>query len=300
MPPSRRPTPAAQPPAPTAARSATRPARPGAAGATRSPAAAAPARFAPGASPANRSLERGIALLRAFRPGLEVLGNGELAERTGLSRATVSRLSQTLVRTGFLEYEPTLRAYRLGAPVLSLAHAMRSGSPIMKMAAPCMRELAQARRINVGIAVADGDDMVYLESVRYSRKVSLRSVVAGQRVPIELTSLGRAYLAALPEATRRDWIAAMMHRRPGHGQTLADDIESACASVRDAGYCVAAWQPAVVALSTPLVLPNGAVYALNVSVTTAEPPITVAASLADDLLGLKRRILAALEDTAAR
>ncbi|CAM3790868.1 IclR family transcriptional regulator [Bordetella sputigena] len=260
--------------------------------------ASAPARSARGRSPANRSLERGIALLRAFRPGLEVLGNGELAERTGLSRATVSRLSQTLVRTGFLEYEPALRAYRLGAPVLSLAHAMRSGSPIMKVAAPWMRELAQARRINVGIAVADGDDMVYLESVRYSRKVSLRSVVAGQRVPIELTSLGRAYLAALPDAARRAWTAAMMERRPGHGQSLADEIESACAGVRATGYCVAAWQPGVVALSTPLVLGNGAIYALNVSLATAEPAAAVAASLAEDLLDLKRRILAALEQRA--
>lgn len=255
-------------------------------------------RRTPNAAPANRSLERGIALLRAFRPGLEVLGNGELAERTGLSRATVSRLTQTLVRTGFLQYEPALRAYRLGAPLLSLAHAMRSGSPILKVAASWMRELAQARRINVGIAVADGDDMVYLESVRYSRKVSLRSVVAGQRVPIELTSLGRAYLAALPDAPRAAWIAAMKQRRPGHGQALAREIDAARASVRAAGYCVAAWQPAVVALSTPLVLGNGAIYALNVSAATAEPAETVAGSLAGDLLDLKRRILSALDAPA--
>ncbi|WP_082988376.1 IclR family transcriptional regulator [Bordetella bronchialis] len=254
----------------------------------------ATSRRVPDGAPANRSLERGIALLRAFRPGLEVLGNGELAERTGLSRATVSRLTQTLVRTGFLQYEPALRAYRLGAPVLSLAHAMRSGSPVLKVAAPWMRELAQARRINVGIAVADGDDMVYLESVRYSRKVSLRSVVAGQRVPIELTSLGRAYLAALPDAARAAWIAAMMRRRPGHGQALAQEIDAARASVRAVGYCHAAWQPAVVAVSTPLVLDNGAIYALNISVATGEPPPDVAAALAGDLLDLKRRILGAL------
>ena len=41
----------------------------------------------------NRSLERGVEILRAFRPGADLLGNGELSERTGLSRATVSRLA---------------------------------------------------------------------------------------------------------------------------------------------------------------------------------------------------------------
>ena len=30
----------------------------------------------------NRSLERGISILRAFRPGADLLGNGDLAERT--------------------------------------------------------------------------------------------------------------------------------------------------------------------------------------------------------------------------
>ncbi|HWT21187.1 MAG TPA: helix-turn-helix domain-containing protein, partial [Variovorax sp.] len=48
----------------------------------------------------NRSLVRGIEILRAFRPGADLLGNGEIAERTSLSRATVSRLAQTLVETG--------------------------------------------------------------------------------------------------------------------------------------------------------------------------------------------------------
>jgi DNA-binding IclR family transcriptional regulator len=110
----------------------------------------------------NRSLERGVEVLRAFKPGTDLLGNGELAERTGLSRATVSRLCATLVACGFLERDRTVRAYRLAAPVLSLAHAMRSGSPLLAVAAPLMRAEAEKRRINVGLAVADRDEMVYL------------------------------------------------------------------------------------------------------------------------------------------
>src|SRR4051794_31528785 len=84
----------------------------------------------PGQSPTNRSLERGIELLRAFRQGSELLGNGELAERTGLSKSTVSRLTQTLVGTGMLQLDRERRAYRLAPAVLSLGHAMRSGSRV--------------------------------------------------------------------------------------------------------------------------------------------------------------------------
>ena len=88
----------------------------------------------PGRSPLNRSLERGIAILRAFRPGSELLGNGDLAERTGLPRASVSRLTQTLTEAGWLEHDRTERAYRLGPPVLTLGHAMRSGSSVLRVA----------------------------------------------------------------------------------------------------------------------------------------------------------------------
>src|SRR4051812_17140833 len=89
----------------------------------------------PGVSPANRSLERGIEILRAFRPGSDLLGNGEIAERTGLSNATVTRLTQTLVGMGMLQQEPLRRGYRLAPAVLSLAHAMRSGSAVLQIAA---------------------------------------------------------------------------------------------------------------------------------------------------------------------
>jgi DNA-binding IclR family transcriptional regulator len=56
-----------------------------------------------GRSTANRSLERGVEILRAFRQGSELLGNGELAERTQLPKSTGSRLTQTLVGLGMLQ-----------------------------------------------------------------------------------------------------------------------------------------------------------------------------------------------------
>ena len=216
----------------------------------------------------NRSLVRGVEILRAFRPGADLLGNGEIAERTGLSRATVSRLTQTLVDTGLLEHDREHRAYRLAAPVLSLAHAMRAGSPVLNAVAPLMRSLAEKMRINVGLAVADRFEMVYLESVRYNRKVALRNVVAGQRVPMELTSLGRAYMAVAPEDERLALFAHFASQRRSAWSRMRDEIAEAASSVDRRGYCSAAWQPNVVAIATPLVTPGRPIYVFNVSVNT--------------------------------
>ncbi|WP_227460731.1 IclR family transcriptional regulator [Cupriavidus pauculus] len=252
------------------------------------------ARGRPANAQANRSLERGLEILRAFRPGSEVLGNGELAERTGLARSTVSRLTQSLVDMGFLQYDAALRAYRLGVPVLSLAHAMRSGSTVLQQAAPLMRELAQREYLNVGLAMADRDEMVYLESIRYGRKVSLRSVVAGQRVPMALTSLGRAWLAVAPEVEYAARMADFAARAP-HWPALQREIESAVAHVRRHGWCAASWQPEVVAISSPLALDHYPVHVLNVSLSTRAAAGDVARELAPRLMRLASDIRDAVQ-----
>ncbi|MBU6492558.1 MAG: IclR family transcriptional regulator [Burkholderiales bacterium] len=248
----------------------------------------------PGRSPVNRSLERGIEILRAFRPGSEVLGNGELAERTGLSRSTVTRLTQTLVAAGYLQTDRAARAFRLAPAVLSLAHAMKSGSSLLKIAAPLMRALAESERINVGLAAPDRDEMVYLESIRYSRRVALRNVVSGQRVPMELTSLGRAYLATLPEAERKVLFAFFKRKRGTQWPQIALAIKASIQQVAIRRYCTVSWQPEVVAVATPL-RAFGATYALNVSTSTGEAPQLVAEHLAPHLLSLLREIQHAVE-----
>lgn len=247
----------------------------------------------PGQSPANRSLERGIEILRAFRPGSELLGNGELAERTGLAKATVSRLTQTMVGSGLLQMDAAARAYRLAPAVLSLAHAMRSGSRVLTLAAPHMRALAERLRVNVGLAAPDRDEMVYLESIRYARRVALRHVVSGQRVPMELTSLGRAYLAVAAPKQRTALMKVFARRRGRQWSAIRGEIEQAHASVHRAGYCAASWQPEVVAVAAPLQVRDAA-YVLNLSLSTAEPLATVSAELAPALLELVETVRHAL------
>lgn len=247
----------------------------------------------------NRSLERGIEILRAFRPGADLLGNGEIAERTGLSRATVSRLTQTLVSGGLLQHDRSQRAYRLAPLVLSLAHAMRSGSLAMQVAAPLMRKTAEQLRVNVGLAVADRDEMVYLESVRYNKKVALRSVVAGQRVPIELTSLGFAYLSSLQVEARQVVLQRISVLRPASWQEASIEITKALDHHEKHGFCVASWQPEVVAVAAPLCIEGYQVLVLNMSMSTASSTRAVAKEFGPCLLRLKEEIVAALEMTGA-
>lgn len=49
------------------------------------------------------ALARGLEVLSAFRSRDRLLGNQELARRCGLPKSTISRLTYTLTREGYLE-----------------------------------------------------------------------------------------------------------------------------------------------------------------------------------------------------
>ncbi len=260
---------------------------------------AAPRRYAGGAN-GNRSLERGIEILRAFRPGVDTLGNGEIAERTGLPRSTVSRLTKTLVTFGMLDEVRAERSYRLAAALLSFGHAVRMGSPVLNVLGPLMRAESTRRRLNVGLATADRAMMVYLESIRYNRRPTLRTIVAGQQVPMELTSLGRAYLAGVAEGDRAKLMTQFRRRSAAAARALIADIHASIRAVRRDGYCAMSWQPGVLAVATPIVADGLPIYALNMSVQDIDPTEALARELGTYLVAFAAHCQDALRAAAAK
>lgn len=217
----------------------------------------------------NRSLERGMEILRCFKPGMNLLGNSEIAERTGLAPSTISRLTQTLVLAGFLEHDKQKSAYRLAPTVLSLGHAYKTSSRELRAIEPLMRKVSEKLKVNVGLAVADRLEMVYLESIRYTKNVALRAVAAGQRVPIEKTSLGRAWIANLTLADRTELLLRLQASGIKNWIQIEEEIKKAITSMAEKGYCIATWLPEISAISTSVQLSNGTYASLNFS-TPAE------------------------------
>ncbi|WP_322066475.1 IclR family transcriptional regulator [Burkholderia ubonensis] len=68
-------------------------------------------------------LARGLAILCAFGPDRDWLGNREIALETGIPAPTVSRLLQSLVALGYLHHDDSSRKYALAPAALSLGYA---------------------------------------------------------------------------------------------------------------------------------------------------------------------------------
>ncbi len=216
-------------------------------------------------TPGSQSLERGLKLLRAFRVGNPLLTNAELAERAGLARPTVSRLARSLVDAGFLSYDVGQRAYRLGAVMLSLAQVYQSDAGPLNEALPLMEAMAFAERVNVGMAVGDLTEMVYLASARWSRRGLARHLAPGSRVPMDCTALGHAWLAGTDTAHRQELMERFSQKLGNAWPAARLAIRLGLEKIDADGWCMAMWQPGMMALATPVQGPDRSTYALNLS-----------------------------------
>ena len=109
------------------------------------------------------ALARGLEVLRAFRVGNQPMGNQELAEITGLPKPTVSRLTYTLTRLGYLSYNERIGKYRLGSAVLTLGYSMLAGLTVRDIARPLLQEIADYSGVSAALGDRDRLNVLYVE-----------------------------------------------------------------------------------------------------------------------------------------
>ena len=168
-------------------------------------------------------------MLACFRSGDSQLGNQELAERCSLPKSTVSRLTMTLTRLGYLIQTPDTGRYRLGMATLSLGSAMLSRLDLRQVARPLMQELAAFSGASVSLGARDRLSMIYIEHCRGPAALTL-SMDVGARIPLATSAIGRAYLAVIDAAhcaqimdeVREDDAAAWPKVRAGIERAVKD------------------------------------------------------------------------------
>jgi DNA-binding IclR family transcriptional regulator len=196
---------------------------------------ALPGAIESGIPDSSQTLVKGLNVLRAFRAGDQYLGNKDIAERTGLTRPTVSRLAGTLVQLGCLRYSEALGKYSLGTAVLALAYPMLAGLSIRQIARPLMKELADAINGHVSMGMASGCAMVYIESSRSPRHRHTLPE-AGSTISMLATSMGRAYLTALSPPAREALLAKLCDEQPADWQAHNKKVAQAVQDILKLGF----------------------------------------------------------------
>lgn len=205
------------------------------------------------------ALARGLEILRCFEPEDGVLGNREIAARTGIPKPTVSRLTYTLTHLGYLAYSRRLEKYRLAPGVLALGFSFLAGTGIRRTARPLMQELANRMDAAVSLGVRDRLRMVYLEHCRGGGNLTL-ALEAGSRIPVATTAMGRALLAALAQEERDELMQQMRaHYGAGEWRSIRAGIDEALEGYAERGFCtsVQAWERDVNGAGVPLRIGHG-------------------------------------------
>lgn len=210
------------------------------------------------------SVARAFSILRCFERGRgnpddRYLGNQDIARRTQLPKATVSRLAQTLTALGYLEYSPSREKYALGPAVLTLGHAYMASHDVIDIAQPLMQELADYTRSAVMLAVPEGLRMLLLEVCQGDTTFNLR-IEKGARVPHGTTALGRADLAARPREEFEQVLAELEPTStPESWPAIRAGIERARKDYETYGFVFSMgdWNPDVFAVGVPMVSADG-------------------------------------------
>ena len=192
-------------------------------------------------------------MLRVFTPTEGLLGNGEIAERTGLPKPTVSRLTYTLTKLGYLAHVERLAKYQLAPAALALGYTALANIRIRQLARTHMQEVADYAGAVVALGTRDRLDLIYLELARSKHGAMLR-LMQGSRIPIANTAMGRAIIVGMPES-ERTWLLGYVKRQEGKNwPKVKASIERAIRDFETRGFTLSLgdWERDINAVGVPL------------------------------------------------
>ncbi len=164
------------------------------------------------ASPVDASPDGARSSVERIRTALElVAGRGwmsasELALAMGVDRSTGWRLARSLEHVGWLQRDPVSGRYRLGMALFELGTRVLDTIDVRDEARRVMTELVASTGESVDLAIRDGDSVVFIDKIDGTNEVRAFTR-SGQRAPLHATAAGKVFLAWMPEADVRAYLA---------------------------------------------------------------------------------------------
>lgn len=190
------------------------------------------------AIPGTQAVARAVSLLKVFTDARPEWRLTDLARATRLHKATAHRLLATLEREGMVVRDPDGEHYRLGPEAIALGARAVRASDLRAVAAPELQALAAAHGETSTLEVPVGRDMLILDEVAGGALLGAVPEV-GTRWPIHATSTGKALLALLPDAQRREYLRPRLTRHTDRTIVSAPALERECDRARRKGFAIA-------------------------------------------------------------
>lgn len=152
-----------------------------------------------------------------------------LVKSVPFPRATVYRIINALIAEGLVSQNKENGTYLLGHRLILFASKSWEISDLRTTARPFIETLRNATNETVHLAVPSGNGMAYIDKLESPNAVRMTTRI-GARVEFHSTSVGKAYLSALPEENARDIIAGLGLR--AHTPHTITDPKAFAAEIR--------------------------------------------------------------------
>jgi IclR family mhp operon transcriptional activator len=192
-----------------------------------------------------------------------------LHERTGIDKATVVRMLETLIHEGYVMADPDVGAYRVTARVLMLSDGFEPAREFAALSETILSEFRNDIGWPSDIALCDQDAMIVVRTTRGPGPLSFNRR-AGYRAPILDTSIGKAYLSFCPDDERTRILASLK----GTDDPRASDdaaLRTLVKTTRERGYatmedsyCRREYKGSLWAMAVPVMSDSKIYAALNI------------------------------------
>jgi IclR family acetate operon transcriptional repressor len=227
----------------------------------------------------NRSLAKAIALIEALAANPRPLTAVQLTQTLKLTRPTVYRILNTLLRHGFVAREEGGSSYRLSFKLLHLGQRVLERTDLFDATRPILQELGSRCRETVHLAVPEEGRIVYLDKQEGSGPFCTNSRL-GRSVPMHCTALGKSVLAFLSAQKARAIL--LRHGMPRHTpRTIVtlSAMERELARIRRQGYAIddVEFEDGVRCVGAPIFDHRGVpIAAISVSAPVSRMPLASA------------------------
>jgi DNA-binding IclR family transcriptional regulator len=211
------------------------------------------------------ALARGLALLKVIGMAAAPMGNRELADSTGIPKATVSRLTATLVSAGYLRQSEDSERFSLGPALLDMSSRYLRHFDLRTVARPHLSALSEFAGASVHMGVRDELDMLVIDSMRPRSALISSRIEVGSRMTIATSAAGRAYLASLPEAEKASLLEQIRLESGENWPVIEPRLMAGLEEYARLGYCSSfgEWHPHIHALGFALRGPRGERYGVS-------------------------------------
>lgn len=175
-------------------------------------------------------------MIESFEAHPEGRSINEISQSTGLSRASIRRILQTLELLGYVEH--SRQVHRLTTQVLRLGFSFLSSSSVVEAARPVLERITDSVARIVFHEHARRRQIVYVARSAASR-VLAAGLSVGSRLPAFCTSMGRVLLAALPDRDLDTYLRELKPRAymPKTGIRVRQ-LKKLILEVRKLGYAI--------------------------------------------------------------